>query len=406
MGPSVIDLFSGAGGLTAALESVGWDTVAAVDSDADCVATLQANKERRIRVAGIGGKSYLGRATLIRSDIREVNATDLRPPKTSSRWRPDLLAGGPPCQPFSSAGLMRGISDPRGQLFREFVRLTAELRPRFVLFENVAGLVTAKSPDGKPGGVLHRVQRAFEKVGYACRFELLNAADFGAAQRRVRLYMIASSGEALPEFPHATHTQGSGSLIGWAKNAHPWTSLSQFLPMLPSPHDEDIVRPTGSRARELARLSPGTGLRAKGIVEANRPGGHWGYRQDCFVADLTVPARTIRAASTPDFIRLSDGSLRRLTWRECAALQGFPADWLFVGTRASRFRQIGNAVQGNVGQAIGAMLFRAASERSLAQPTSAPWPPAFHRRVRYTAMEHIVNGAHRAAARELRQVEA
>ncbi|MGH3923526.1 MAG: DNA cytosine methyltransferase [Pseudonocardiaceae bacterium] len=151
----------------------------------------------------------------------------------------------------------------------------------------------------------------------------------------------------------------------------------------------------------LSALQPGTGLRSQGIVEANRPGGHWGYRQDCFVADLALPARTIRAASTPDWIRQQDGrSLRRLTWRECAGLQGFPTGWRFTGTVASRFRQIGNAVQGDVAAALGAVLLSALSQERSARPRSAEWPAEFHRRVRYTAMEDRVNGAYRAAARQ------
>lgn len=402
-GPTVIDLFCGAGGLTAALESVGWTTVAAVDSDNDCIAALERNKAVRIPVPGFPGKFYLDRTQLKCADIREIRGEDLRPPAVSRRWRPDLLAGGPPCQPFSSAGLMRGLRDPRGQLFQEFVRLAVELKPRFVLFENVSGLVTARSADGKPGGALRRVQRAFENAGYACRFDLLNAADYGAPQRRVRLYMIASRHDPLPQFPTPTHGQSDKQI---AFGLNPWVTLGEFLATLPPSQDGDIVRPSPTRARELARLKPGTGLRAVGIVEANRPGGHWGYRQDCFVADLSLPARTIRAASTPDWIRLDDGSLRRLTWRECAALQGFPREWLFSGTRAGRFRQIGNAVQGSIGKSIGRVLSAAAEERRSVRPVSSAWPASFHKRVRYTAMEQIVNGAHRDAAKRDRALGA
>jgi DNA (cytosine-5)-methyltransferase 1 len=97
------------------------------------------------------------------------------------------------------------LEDPRGLLFADFVRLAAELQPRFILFENVRGLVTAKTADGSTGGALKLIQRSFEDIGYACRFQLLNAADYGAPQRRVRLFMIASCAEVLPEFPAACH---------------------------------------------------------------------------------------------------------------------------------------------------------------------------------------------------------
>lgn len=382
--PSVVDLFAGAGGLSSSLEAVGWRSVAAVDIDADAANTLRLNQAR----------GHLNGTKIIQADIRELSAKEVRPARVSSTWRPDLLAGGPPCQPFSSAGRMKGLSDPRGRLFHEFVRLADELRPRFVLFENVAGLVTAKTSTGHVGGVLKRIQREFEAIGYACRFDLLNAADFGAPQRRVRLYMIASRHERLPEFPEPTHSrdQTLGRL--------PWVSLGEFLAKQPRPAFDDIVRPNSRRAAELAALTPGTGLKSGGIVEANRPSGHWGYRQDCFMADPSLPSRTIRAASTPDWLRIHANDIRRLTWRECANLQGFPLDWEFVGTSSSRFRQIGNAVQSHIGRAIGAMLYEAVESKQRARPVSAEWPASFMKRVRYTAMEEVVNGAHRRAARD------
>ena len=159
--PTVIDLFAGAGGLSQSLEASGWVSVAAVEIDRDAVETLRLNQSR----------GSLRRARLLHADIREVQRDDVRPPGAPPDWRPDLLAGGPPCQPFSSAGRLLGLADPRGRLFLEFVRLADSLKPRFILFENVAGLVTARSPDGKVGGVLARVQKEFEQIGYACRFE-------------------------------------------------------------------------------------------------------------------------------------------------------------------------------------------------------------------------------------------
>jgi DNA (cytosine-5)-methyltransferase 1 len=398
--PTVVDLFCGAGGLSAGLERAGWKTVAAVDADADCMATLTATKNAALGIPGVDGQTFLGDARLLGTDIRELSARDLRPENVGLRWRPDLLAGGPPCQPFSSAGRMLALEDPRGQLFLDFVRLASELRPRFILFENVAGLVTARGPNGKPGYVLELIQKSFEEIGYACRFDLLNSADYGAPQRRVRLFMVAAASEVVPAFPSPTHSrEGEMSLFGGLK---PWRSLGDFLKTQPEPSPENLVRPSPARAIEMASLQPGTGVKSGGIVEANRPGGHWGYRQDSFLADESLPSRTIRAATTPDFIRMLDGSLRRLTCQDCAGLQGFPADWRFEGTITSRFRQIGNAVQGDIARVLGTTLYQAVQVRRKARPVSHPWPPYFHKRLRYTEMEERVNGNHRAAAREPR----
>ncbi len=395
----LVDLFCGAGGLSAGLEKAGWRTVSAVEQNADCAATLTATRAAGIPIDGRPDGSFLESCVIHEADVLDITADDLRPAGAGPDWRPGVLAGGPPCQPFSSAGRQKGLEDPRGELFLQFVRLARELRPHLLLFENVRGLVTAKTPDGQPGGVLRLVQESFEEIGYACRFQMLNAADFGAPQRRVRLFMLGALDRRLPEFPPPTHERMKEPQLFAARE--PWTTLGAFMDEQPEPELEDVVRPSGRWADALRALEPGKGLRTGGIVEANRPGGHWGYRQDGFLADPDLPARTIRAASTPDWIREPDGDMRRLTWRECAGLQGFPAGWAFQGSRASRFRQIGNAVQVRVATALGAAL-RTALEGPEDRPESAPWPQEFLKRVRYTEMEARVNGAHRAAARQER----
>jgi DNA (cytosine-5)-methyltransferase 1 len=395
--PTVIDLFCGAGGLACGLESAGWRTVSAIDCEPDCIASLAETQRRRIPIPRWKGRRFLEGTVLLCGSIETATAAELRPARAGGTWRPDLLAGGPPCQPFSSAGRQLGVADPRGRYFLEFVRLTRELRPRRVLFENVRGLITAKTPDGQPGGVLRLIQESFEDIGYACRFALINAADYGAAQRRIRLVMLAACDAPLPEMPQPTHASREELTQGLLK---PWVSLRDFLAKRPDPCEGEVVRPKDSRIQSLMALKPGTGLRAGGIVEANRPGGHWGYRQDSFLADPDLPSRTIRAATTPDWIRLNDGSLRRLTWRECAALQGFPEAWVFAGSVASKFRQIGNAVQVDMARALGDSVARSLQgRRTRLRPSSLPWPHEFTRYIRYTAMEHRVNGAHRQLAK-------
>jgi len=390
--PTVIDLFSGAGGVAASFERAGFRTTAVVELDCNCIATLRANQAAELPIDG-RNEPYLLGTRILNADVRDVHRRDLVPEGVGADWRPDVLSGGPPCQPFSFAGLGRGMSDPRGQLFSEFVRIAAELRPRVILFENVPGLVTAKCAEGRPGGVLEIIQRSFEAIGYGCHFSLLNAADFGAPQRRTRLYMIATDGTCRPNFPIATHEQSA------VNGLLPWVSLGSWLAALPRPSDDEIVRPSGKRAHDLQSLRPGEGLKAGGIVEANRPGGHWGYRQDCFRADERLPSRTIRAASTPDWIS-DDRGLRRLTWRECATLQFFPSEWAFAGSSAAKFRQIGNAVQGHIGIALARSILSSLAGNEKVDPVSTPWPQSFHKRVRYTVAEHRVNGAHRAAARQ------
>ena len=384
----VVSLFAGAGGFDIALERAGWDVVVATDHAPDAMETLRASKAAGIPIKGRRGK-HLAKTTLIEKDVATLTADELRPRTAGPDWRPDLLAGGPPCQPWSSAGHQKGLKDSRGQLIAHMIRLVEELQPRYVLFENVRGLVTAVGPKGAPGEVLRSIQHDLRALGYSSRIATLNAADYGAAQRRVRLYLIATADHELPEFPEPTHHRyGENGL-------KPWVSLGELLDSLPPAQHDAVVRPNGIDGDALRQLTPGTGLRTKGRVMNNRPSGQWGYRQDAFLANLGLPSRTIRTASTPDWIKLpEDHDIRRLTWQECAALQGFPRDWRFAGKTSNFFRHIGNAVQIDAVEAIGRTLLESVRNGPAdTPPPMPPWPDYLTKRVRYTEAEHRVNGS-------------
>lgn len=389
--PTVVSLFSGAGGLDIGLERAGWRTVVATDLDPVAIESLRLSQRARIRISGRSKRTFLDETKIVHADICDLQAADLRPTGAAANWRPALLAGGPPCQPWSSAGLQRGFKDSRGLLIAQMIRLASELNPRYVLMENVRGLLTAVGQRGVHGEAIRMIQREWENIGYAVSWCLINAADYGAAQRRVRMVMLATADHALPAFPKQTHSKA------WATNGlRPWVSLGDVLRKLDPPDPSDVVIPTGVRAKEILALKPGTGIRTGGTVEHQRPGGHWGYRQDSFLADLSLPSRTIRAASTPDWIRTDKKLVRRLTWRECAALQGFPVEWQFSGLRDSKFRQIGNAVQTDVAEALGKCVMASLQKGlSRAAPESPIWPEYFERRIRGATADHRANVASR-----------
>lgn len=399
--PTVLSLFTGAGGLDIGLELAGFRTVAAVECDADCVETLRRNQRSCLPIPTIPERHFLADTQIVPKRIEEIEENELRPAGASPKWAPDLIVGGPPCQPFSSSGELRSVADPRGRLFEQFVRLTRALQPRFVLFENVRGLVTACGPKKEPGEAILMVKDAFEAAGYATRFALLNSADFGCPQRRVRCFMIGSRCPPLPEFPDATHAEHPQT--GLFGGPLPWVTLRDFLASRPAPPLEEVVQPTDALAVRLAPLPEGMGLRSAGARETTRPGGHWGYRQGTFIANLSLPARTVTASASQDWVRTADG-LRRLTWRECAGLQGFPEAWSFVGGTASRFRQIGNAVPILFGRVIGAELVRCAADKpGRGRCVSAPLPADFTAAIAYTRKEHARNGGSRANVLRLQQ---
>lgn len=380
-----VSLFSGAGGLDVGLEQAGFHTVVATDYDADCVETLRANHSLRIPVNGSLQRAHLDGSAIIHADVADLTRADLAPPGATADWRPTLLAGGPPCQPFSSAGRQRGLEDPRGRLFEHFVRIASELQPDFILFENVRGLATARGVTGTPGEVLQAVKLSFEQVGYRTRFALLNSADYGAPQRRVRLFMLAARTGPVPQFPVATHSRKPA-----AGQCEPWTTLGEFLSERPEPRLDEMVRPSAALADALRDVPSGSGLKSPGRAEPTRPGGHWGYKQGTFIAELGLPARTVTAASTQDWVRLPGQELRRLTLSECAGLQGFPAPWTFAGNRASVFRQVGNAVPAVFGEVLGRCLSKA--EEVLVTEAEADLPASIRAAIAYTLRDDQRNG--------------
>jgi len=397
--PTLVSLFTGAGGLDVGLERAGFRTIAATDFDGNCIATLEESQAKRIPIDGDRSHFHLEGAKILRADVVELVPEQLgvRP-----GLEIDLGIGGPPGQPFSSAGAQLGFEDPRGTLFEHFARIVGQIRPKMFLFENVRGLATARGPSQVPGEALHLVREAFEKNGYSTRCVLLNSADFGSYQRRVRLFMIGSRVPFLPDFPDPTHSQAVSS--DTTPRSRPWRTLREFLATRTSPNEDEVVRPSAQLLRQLQDLPSGTGLKSMGVKEATRPGGHWGYKQGTFIADPEKPSRTVTAASTQDWIRLADGSLRRLTLSECSALQGFPEDWQFQGSKAARFRQVGNAVPSVFGEVIGRKLISCLVDlngNSLdgRRARSEPLPPEIIESIRYTIRDEARNGKSRPRSR-------
>jgi DNA (cytosine-5)-methyltransferase 1 len=372
------------------LEQAGWKCTYASDIDSAAVASLHANRGFKVG----RGRRALAEAFVEQSDIRDTSAREILAKAGARKGGVPLLAGGPPCQSWSSAGLQQGFKDPRGRLFDDFVRIADGLDARWLLLENVRGLLTARGADGIPGSALAYVRERLLKAGFQTVVSLFNAADYGVPQRRVRLFMIGFRAGDPPPFPRPTHTK-TPSLT----NGKPWVTLGEVLagvgPLMP----HEIIRPTGKLATELAVLEPGNGVKSQGKPEVTRPGGHWGYKQGAFVADLAQSARTVTANSQQDWIRDNLRGLRKLCPRECAAIQGFPADWVFEGTRSVQHRLIGNAVPPPLARHLGVSLLRhvdvVSEGTSAAFDSLLPLPPQLTSAIAYTVRDERINGASR-----------
>jgi DNA (cytosine-5)-methyltransferase 1 len=389
-----ISMFSGAGGLDLGFEQAGWIRRFASDLDSDAVATLRANTKAQ------------DRASVGQDDIRDLRAPDvLARAGDLARGDLDAIVGGPPCQSWSSAGRQMGLADERGQLFRHFIKLANSLDPRFIVMENVRGLLTARGLDGEPGSALALLREDLRQEGWQTTVSLLNAADFGVAQRRVRLFVIAHRNGDCPAFPTPTHSKEPTTGL------KTWVSLKQRLSTLGDVSEEEIIRPTPKLAAELAQIKPGSGVKSPGKAEATRPGGHWGYKQGAFIADPSLPARTVTASTAQDWIIDPVHGLRRLCPRECAAIQSFPATWKWEGKRASVYRQVGNAVPPKLAKAVASLLANhiaqelAPSERTIVSEL-APLDTRLMTAIAYTKRDEARNGESRRSAPASRRRQA
>lgn len=381
-----ISMFSGAGGLDLGFESAGWSRLLANDIDHDSAETLRRNTKKLLR------------DTVVEADIRSFTHDEVRA-RAGGFERGSLTAivGGPPCQSWSSAGHQLGMNDDRGQLFLDFVRLANRLDPRFIVMENVRGLLTARGPDGEPGSALAMIREDLRQQGWQSTVSLLNAADYGVPQRRVRLFIVAYREGDRPIFPTPSHSKKGVS-------AKPWVSLRSALSKVRDLSNDEIIRPSEKLAAELRDIRPGSGVKSPGKPETTRPGGHWGYKQGAFVADLGQPARTVTASTAQDWIIDPEHGLRRLSPRECAAIQTFPANWKWIGSRASVYRQIGNAVPPKLAEALARSIGeQIAHPYHLANALSnvvelEPLAPNLAAAIAYTVRDGNRNAASRLAA--------
>lgn len=323
-GPEVLDLYCGAGGLSLGLQRAGFVIRAGIDLDQNACKTFAATHPD---------------ADVRDSDIRDVDFRDFR--------GVDVVAGGVPCQPFSTGGKRLAENDARNG-FPQLLRAITTLRPDALLVENVSGLAK-----GARRAYLDEILATVASLGYRVAWSIVNAADYGVPQKRHRLFLIGTRGEKL-SFPDATHGKG---------RARQWVPSGRVISQ-----DGVIGEPNNSAVtyakRPDLRPSPYDGLLFNG---GGRP------------IDLAAPAPTILASAggnktpfidtlgiVPSYHRhLARGGAprsgpvagaRRITVAEAALLQSFPPNFSFEGGSSSQYRQVGNAVPPLLAEVVGRAL--------------------------------------------------
>lgn len=366
--PITISLFAGAYGLDLGLEKAGFQTVSLVEIEPDATKTISINRPHLSSCA-------------VPRDICQVNAQTLlqEAGKILGLNRPlrsnevDLVTGGPPCQPFSTAGKRGSVGDPRGSLFMEFIRIVDEIKPRFFIMENVKGLLSSPvrhrphdqrglgcpqlEPDEMSGAALQVILAEMKRIGYEVVYDLLNTADYGVPQCRERVIFIGYKSNDSVTFPLPTHSQkGTGK-------KPKWLTLREGLKDLVDPQPE-FVPYSENRLKYLRLLTAGQNwrdlpseLKAAAMGGAYKSeGGKVGFYRRLAWEKPSPTVTTSPHQKATDMCHPDE--LRPLSVRECARIQTFPDDWVFYGSTASKYRQIGNAVPVLLGKAIGEYLYQ------------------------------------------------
>lgn len=313
----VIELFAGAGGTALGFENAGLKHELLLDIDKNSIETLKKNRPQ--------WKS-------IQTDVRDFSFAGLKA---------DVVEGGFPCQAFSHAGNKMGFDDVRGTLFFELARCVKEVQPKIFMGENVKGLL---SHDG--GKTLQVILSVLKELGYRVAYKLLRSQYLDVPQKRERLVIIGVRNDLkLP--------------ILFPKERDYTVSLKEAL--------QDVPESPGQQYPK----------RKKEILDQIPPGGYWRdlplnlqkeYMQSSFYMgggktgmarrlSWDEPSLTLTCApAQKQTERCHPEETRPLTVREYARIQSFPDGWNFLGSTASQYKQIGNAVPVNLGYHIGLCL--------------------------------------------------
>ena len=388
---TLIDLFSGVGGISQGFHWAGFETIVANEYDKSIAEAYKKNFSDTNMVIG---------------DVRDVDFKQLMKEHKLKSGDIDVIAGGPPCQGFSMANRKRIEEDDRNLLFLEFVRAVKTFRPKCFLIENVMGMTAEKvSINDKQKTVVDSMTQYFEEIGYRIAFKSFKAEEHGVPQMRRRVIIIGTcienkfddlkflrigriqkeylSKEEMKKVDGIEHTLFDDILPqGLKYPTTVWEAISD-LPQFKDGGGEDEMEYTCSLKNTYQKL-----MREKSKKVYNHKSTPHSkevikriklIKQGENFKDLPVDMRTKSVHSgaygrlesefltptiTTRFDTPSTGrvihpfSHRTLTVREAARLQSFPDHFKFVGTRTSQGKQVGNAVPPLVAKKIGEMLIK------------------------------------------------
>ena len=316
--PKLISLFSGAGGLDLGFTRAGFNIVAANEYDNSIWETYEKNHA----------------APLFKGDIREISSDEF----------PDCdgIIGGPPCQSWSEAGSLRGIDDPRGQLFFEYIRLIKDKKPKFFLAENVSGMLAKRHTEA-----VKNIVTLFEDAGYDVYISLLNACDYAIPQDRKRVFYVGFRKDLCCSFDFPSPIKEKMTLlqaIGDLKDT--------AIPAL-------FANKTNGENCIINNHEYMTGGFSSIFMSRNRVRS-WDEQSFTIQAGgrhapihPQAPKMVFIEQNKREFVKGKEELYRRLSIRECARIQTFPDDFKFYYTDlADAYKMVGNAVPVNLAYVI------------------------------------------------------
>lgn len=346
-----LSLFSGAGGLDAGLESAGWRSLAALEMDHDAAETLRLNATRS------------GATTRVIEDkIERVDPKALRLDLGLDVGELALLAGGPPCQPFTTHGKRRSIFDDRASdVWPAYLKYVEEFLPKTLVIENVDGLLSAairhrpladrkSSPledDERKGSFLKWFLRQLSVRGYTVSWGLVEAADYGVPQLRQRSLLIGVRGDEPCFLPPPRFGDGRKPYRTLAGALEGLREIGPIQPLSDRKRNIYAQIPAGGNWRSLPESLQRESMGGAFSADGGKSG--WWRR-----LSMETPTPTILGMPDHSSTALVHPTeLRCLSVFECAAAQSFSPEHQFAGKPRSQYQQIGNAVPPLLGQAVG-----------------------------------------------------
>jgi len=329
-----IELFAGAGGLALGLEQAGFEHIGLIEFDKYAAQTLSTNRPNW---------------NVLCEDVELVARRDLESEFNIKRRELDLLSGGAPCQSFSYAGKRLGLDDVRGTMFYHYAIFLHKLQPKIFLFENVRGLLTHDK-----GKTYQTILDIFKDEGYTTQFQILNAWDYGVAQKRERLITIGIRNDLVDKcrFEYPVKYDNKPVLRDILTDV-PISECAQY-----SDYKRKIFSlvPAGGYWRNIDPFI------AKAYMKTcwDMGGGRTGI-----LRRLSYDEPSLTVLTTPQMKqteRCHPSEVRPFSVRENARIQSFPDSWIFKGPLGAEYKQIGNAVPCNLAKEIGIKIIETLKE--------------------------------------------